>query len=64
VSDNGTCGDGRLGRPADAKQGGTITTAENLPRRSEHESLAEPNCEQHFFERAARTGLPADVVYN
>jgi hypothetical protein len=28
-SDSGTCGDGRLGRPADAKQGGTVSTAEN-----------------------------------
>ncbi len=27
-SDSGTCGDGRLGRPADAKQGGTSTTAD------------------------------------
>jgi hypothetical protein len=27
-SDNGTCGDGRLGRPADAKQGGATTTAD------------------------------------
>jgi hypothetical protein len=27
-SDSGTCGDGRLGRPAEAKQGGTSTTAD------------------------------------
>ena len=27
-SDSGTCGDGRLGRPADAKQGGTAPTAD------------------------------------
>ena len=29
--DGGTCGDGRLGRPADAKQGGTVPSAENKP---------------------------------
>jgi hypothetical protein len=34
VIDNGTCSDGRLGCPADAKQGGTVTTAENQPGES------------------------------
>jgi len=51
VSDNGTCGDGRLGRPADAKQGGTVKTAENqpanrarIPRRTNWEQLVFESC--------------------
>ncbi|HKV78991.1 MAG TPA: putative glycoside hydrolase [Candidatus Sulfotelmatobacter sp.] len=31
AGENGTCGDGHLGRPAEAKQGGTSTTTETKP---------------------------------
>ena len=40
--DPGSCGDGRLGRPAEAKQGGTTTTAEAKPAEAATVADAKP----------------------
>jgi len=40
--DNGTCGDGRLARPAESKQGGTTTTADAAQARVGTDASARP----------------------
>ena len=68
-SDNGTCGDGRLGRPAVAKLGGTVSTAENKSAEmstnpSANSTVSSPAAAQKGQQNAAHSASGVAVAKN
>ena len=59
TSDHSSCGDGRLGRPADAKQGGTSTTAEAANTGSGPAAKRRKNAAHGASRRTDGQGQPA-----